>query len=258
MDLQLKGKKALVTGSTAGIGLAIAKRLADEGATVWICGRKKEKVDGALKALGTGVHGIVADPSTVEGIKTITEELRTVDVLVNNLGIYASVDFDKIKDEDWLSIFEVNVMSGVRLARHFLPGMRENNWGRIVFVSSDSALVVPPDMIHYGMTKAAQLAVSRGLAASAKGTGITVNSVLAGSTRSEGIEDFLATVVPEADSDEDRERFYFERERPTSIIQRLIDPSEIANTVAYLASPLASATTGAAVRVDGGIVPTIA
>ncbi|MET0505570.1 MAG: SDR family oxidoreductase, partial [Luteibacter sp.] len=258
MDLQLTGKTALVTGSTAGIGLAIARRLAEEGATVWICGRNQEKLDAAASELGASVKAVLADPATAEGCEAIVSTVGSVDILVNNLGVYASRDFQGLTDDEWRSIFEINVLSGVRLSRAFLPAMRERDFGRIIFISSDASLVVPPDMIHYSMTKSAQLAVSRGLAASLKGTAVTVNSVLAGSTRSEGIEDFLASVVPEATNDEERERIYFERERPTSIIQRLIDPAEIANAVAYLASPLASATTGAAVRVDGGIVPTIA
>jgi NAD(P)-dependent dehydrogenase (short-subunit alcohol dehydrogenase family) len=258
MDLQLSGKTALVTGSTAGIGLAIARRLSEEGATVWICGRNQEKLDVAAQDIGASVRTVLADPATTEGSETLAATIQSVDILVNNLGVYASRDFDGLTDDEWRSIFEINVLSGVRLSRAFLPGMRERNFGRIIFISSDASLVVPPDMIHYSMTKSAQLAVSRGLAASLKGTAVTVNAVLAGSTRSEGIGDFLASVVPEAKNDEERERIYFERERPTSIIQRLIEPSEIAHAVAYLASPLASATTGAAVRVDGGIVPTIA
>lgn len=262
MDLQLNGKTALVTGSTAGIGLAIAKRLAAEGAEVIICGRVQAKLEAALaEARGPGggkVRGVLADPATAEGAAALLTAAPQVDILVNNLGIYESKDFADITDEDWRKFFEVNVLSGARLARQYFPGMLERDWGRIIFVASDSALVVPPDMIHYGMTKTAQLAISRGLAGLTKGTRVTVNSVLPGTTRSEGIVDFLKSVAsnPEAPPAEIEAEF-FREERPTSLIQRMIEPEEIANLVAYVASPLSSSTNGAALRVDGGITPTI-
>ncbi|QRK09106.1 SDR family oxidoreductase [Archangium violaceum] len=263
MDLQLKGKTALVTGSTAGIGLEIARRLAAEGADVIICGRNRAKLDEAvarLSASGGGkVRGVLADPATAEGAKALLEAAPGIDILVNNLGIYESKAFSDITDEDWRKLFEVNVLSGARLARQYIQGMLERNWGRIIFVSSDSALKVPPDMIHYAMTKTAQLTISRGLAELTKGTRVTVNSVLPGTTRSEGIVDFLKSVAsnPNAPAAEIEAEF-FREERPTSLLQRMIEPEEIANLVAYVASPLSSATNGAALRVDGGVTPTIA
>jgi NAD(P)-dependent dehydrogenase (short-subunit alcohol dehydrogenase family) len=257
MDLQLDGKKALVTGSTAGIGLEIARRLVAEGADVVICGRNRDKFDRAAEEIGA--TGVLADPGTAEGAAALVDAVPMVDVLVNNLGIYESKAFADITDDDWRRFYEVNVLSGARLARAYFPGMIERDWGRIIFIASDSALVVPPDMIHYGMTKTAQLAISRGLAAATKGTRVTVNSVLPGTTRSEGIEHFLRSVSadPAAPADE-IESDFFASERPTSLIQRMIEPEEIAAMVAYVASPLSSATNGAALRVDGGIVPTIA
>jgi len=196
---------------------------------------------------------------TAEGAATLVRALPDVDILVNNLGIYESKDFACITDEDWRRFFEVNVLSGARLARHYFPGMMKRDWGRIIFIASESALVIPPDMIHYGMTKTAQLAVSRGLAGLTRGTRVTVNSVLPGPTRSEGIVDFLKSVTgdPQA-SPAEIEAAFFAKERPSSLIQRMIDPEEVANMVAYVASPLSAATNGAALRVDGGVVPVIA
>ncbi|MBA8879407.1 SDR family NAD(P)-dependent oxidoreductase [Phyllobacterium myrsinacearum] len=267
MDLQLANKTALVTGSTAGIGLAIAKRLAAERAHVAIVGRSQSKLDEAFAAVveaaspdaKSGVRAILADAGTAEGAAVLAAEIPTVDILINNLGIYESKPFADISDADWRRFFEINVLGGARLARQYFPGMLERNWGRIIFVASDSALVIPPDMIHYGMTKTAQLAISRGLAGLTKGTKVTVNSILPGSTRSEGIVDFLKSVVSNPDaSPEDMEAEFFQKERPTSLIQRMIEPEEIANLAAYVASPLSAATNGAALRVDGGITPTIA
>jgi NAD(P)-dependent dehydrogenase (short-subunit alcohol dehydrogenase family) len=256
MDLQLHGRTALVTGATAGIGLAIAQRLVAEGAQVVICGRSQHKLDAA--AAQTGARGVLADPATGEGASALTAAVPSVDILVNNLGIYESKPFAEITDDDWRRFYEVNVLSGARLARAYFPGMIERDWGRIIFIASDSALIVPPDMIHYGMTKTAQLAVSRGLASATKGTRVTVNSVLPGTTRSEGIVDFLKSVAddPRAPAEE-IERAFFAKERPTSLIQRMIEPEEVAALVAYVASPLSAATNGAALRVDGGITPTI-
>ena len=202
---------------------------------------------------------VLADASTAEGAAVLAREVPDVDILVNNLGIYESKAFAEITDDDWRKFFEINVLGGARLARQYFPGMLARDWGRIVFVASDSALVVPPDMIHYGMTKTAQLAISRGLAGLTKGTGVTVNSVLPGTTRSEGIVDFLKSVATDPDAPADRiEAEFFAKDRPTSLLQRMIDPREIANLVAYVASPLSSATNGAALRVDGGVTPTIA
>ncbi len=257
MDLGLEGKVALVTGGTAGIGLSIARKLSEEGAEVVICGREKMKL--ARIAEEIDIRGILADVTTAEGARKLHQALPKVDILVNNLGIYESKRFEDISDDDWLRLFNVNVLSGARLSRLYFPGMVEDGWGRIIFIASDSALVVPPDMIHYGTTKTAQLAISRGLAAASKGTGVTVNSVLAGTTRSEGIEGFLRSVATDPHAPLPTiEREFFAKDRPSSLIQRMIDPDEIANLVAYVASPLSSATNGAALRVDGGIVPTIA
>ena len=256
MDLQLNGKVALVTGSTAGIGLEIARRLAAEGADVVICGRTETKL--ATVAADIGARSVLADPSTAEGAATLVEAVPAVDILVNNLGIYEAKPFDDITDDDWRRFFEINVLSGARLARAYFSGMLERDWGRVIFVASESAVMVPADMIHYGMTKTAQLAISRGLAGLTKGTNVTVNTVLPGTTRSDGIVDFLKSVAadPNAPSEE-LERAFFAKDRPTSLIQRMIEPEEIASLVAYVASPLSSATNGAALRVDGGITPTI-
>ena len=256
MDLQLEGKTALVTGSTAGIGLEIARRLKDEGADVIICGRNQTKLDAAVAE--TGARGVLADPATAEGADLLVSAIPEVDILVNNLGIYEAKPFGDITDDDWRRFFEINVLSGARLSRAYFPGMISRDWGRVIFIASESGVMVPPDMIHYGMTKTAQLAISRGLAGLTKGTRVTVNTVMPGTTRSEGIVDFLKSVAddPEAPTEE-IERAFFAKDRATSLIQRMIEPQEIAALVAYVASPLSSATNGAALRVDGGITPTI-
>ncbi|RYZ88092.1 MAG: SDR family oxidoreductase, partial [Proteobacteria bacterium] len=251
MDLQLKGKTALVTGSTAGIGYATAKLLLLEGATVYINGRKQETVDKAVDTLkseiqNADVHGIAADFSRVDDINKLLETLPQVDILVNNVGTFKTVDFVNIKDEDWFSFFEVNVMSGIRLSRHYFPQMLEKDWGRIIFVSSESALNIPQEMIHYGMTKTAQLAVSRGLAQLTAGSGVTVNSVLPGPTASEGLTDFIDL---DHDNKAQKQKEFFETARPTSLLKRFAEPHEIATMIAYLASPLSSATNGTSVRV---------
>jgi NAD(P)-dependent dehydrogenase (short-subunit alcohol dehydrogenase family) len=264
MDLGLKGKRALVTGSTAGIGYATARALAREGAHVVVNGRTRERVDAAVAQLkrdvaGAKVQGIAADLGTLHGCKKVGEELPEVDVLVNNVGIFEPRRFEDITDEDWLRFFEVNVMSGVRLSRDYLPGMRARNWGRIVFVSSESGLQIPTEMIHYGMTKTAQLAVARGLAETLAGTGVTVNSVLPGPTASEGVGEFVSRMAAGRGVDRDAiEREFFATARPSSIIQRFATPDEVAAMVAYVCSAAASATTGAALRVDGGVVRAIA
>ena len=259
MDLKLTGKTAIVTGSTAGIGLAIAHRLSEEGVTVTITGRNRAKLDAAAARIGGAVNPVLADPATAEGAAALIAAVPDTDILVNNLGIYEAKDFARISDDDWHRLFEVNVVSGARLARHYFPRMLKADWGRILFIASESGLLPPPEMIHYGMTKSAQLAISRGLAEQTRGTGVTVNSVLPGPTRSEGIVDFIRSVVADKDAPEaDREAEFFTTLRPLSLIGRLIEADEVAAMVAYLASPLAAATNGAALRVEGGIVPTIA
>jgi len=262
MNLQLSDKTALVTGSTAGIGLAIAEELAREGASVFIAGRGREKIDEALRRLGYGragvrVEGIVADAGAPEGAAMLFERVPQVDILVNNLGSYEPKPFAEIPDEDWLKLFNVNVMSGVRLSRHYFPQMLARGWGRVIFVASESAVMTPPEMIHYGMTKSSQLALSRGMAELTKGTRVTVNTVMPGPTRSEGIVEFLRMASPGAKDQAEAESEFFRVHRPSSLLQRLIDPQEIAHLVAYLASPLSSATNGAALRVEGGLLRSI-
>ena len=256
MDLQLTGKVALVTGSTAGIGYGIAASLAREGAAVIINGRTPGAVDAALAKLGVETaRGFAGDLSTDAAAQTVARQFPDVEILVNNLGIFESKPFEDIPDADWRRLFEVNVLSGVRLARLYLPGMKRRNWGRIIFISSESALQIPIEMIHYGMTKMAQLAVARGLAEAVAGTGITVNSVLPGPTRSRGVVDFVdALARTQGVSAAQVERDFFKNTRPTSLIKRFATPEEVASLVAYVASPLAAATTGAALRVDGGVV----
>jgi NAD(P)-dependent dehydrogenase (short-subunit alcohol dehydrogenase family) len=259
MNLQLSGKTAIVTGGTAGIGLAIARALIDEGVTVTIPGRDRKKLDLAVADLGPSARGLQADLGSAKGAAAMIEHTAETDILVNNLGIYEPRKFEDITDEDWLRLFEVNVLSGVRLARHYFPGMLKRNWGRVIFISSESAIMTPGEMVHYGMTKTAQLAVSRGLAEATKGTHVTVNSVLPGPTRSEGIVGFLKGMASKPDATpEEAEREFFEKHRSSSLLQRLIDDHEVASMVAYLASPLAAATNGAALRVEGGLLRSIA
>jgi len=263
MDMQLNDKTALVTGSTAGIGLEIARGLALEGAHVILTGRSQAKIDAAIADInasgGAKVTGIVADPATAEGADALIQAAPQVDILVNNLGIYESKPFADISDTDWQAYFDVNVMSGVRLSRAFFPAMLERNWGRVIFISSETGLNPAGDMIHYAMTKTAQLSISRGMAQLTRGTNVTVNSVLPGPTRSEGIVDFLRSVASDPDAPAEAiEAEFFARHRPASLIQRLAEPQEVANIVTYLASPRSSATNGAALRVDGGMVTHIA
>ena len=257
MDLQLKGKRALVTGSTAGIGAAIAKALAREGARVIVNGRSTADVEKAVATLkaesGGDLVGFAGDFGTAQPIEDLVRRHPEVDILVNNMGIFEPKPFEDIADADWMRFFEVNVLSGVRLSRAYLPAMKRANWGRIIFISSESALQIPAEMIHYGVTKTAQIAVARGLAESVAGTGITVNSVLPGPTKSRGVNDFVAALSAGA-SFEAFETEFFQKIRPTSLIKRFESPDEIASFVAYIASPLASAITGAALRVDGGVV----
>lgn len=263
MDLQIQGKKALVTGSTAGIGLAIGRRLAAEGAHVVLTGRDPDKLQQAAEDLrtstGSEISGVVADVATAEGAATMLAQVPEVDILVNNLGIYESKAFEQITDADWHRYFEINVMSGVRLARGYFPAMLASGSGRIIFISSETGLAVDPGMIHYAMTKTAQLSIARGLAGLTRGTGVTVNSVLPGPTRSEGIVDYLRSIASNPDaSAEEAEAEFFAGARSGSLLQRMIEADEIASLVAYLASPLAAATNGAAVRVEGGLVNSLA
>jgi NAD(P)-dependent dehydrogenase (short-subunit alcohol dehydrogenase family) len=263
MNLQLKDKTAFISGSTAGIGFAIAKKLLEEDATVVINGRSQEGVDKAvqeLKALTgrSNVSGIAADFSKVEEVNNIIAQLPEIDILVNNAGIFEPKPFVEIPDEDWFRFFEINVMSGVRLSRHYFPAMLKRNWGRIIFISSESAVLIPDEMIHYGVTKTAQVAVSRGLAELTKGTGVTVNTILPGPTKSRGIGDFIKDMAKADDiSVAEVEKNFFKDLRPTSLLQRFASIDEIANLVVYIASPLASATNGAALRADGGLIRSI-
>ena len=258
MDLQLKQRKAIVTGGTAGIGLAIVKALLAEGAHVVVPGRSQAKLDQALPGDDGAVQKVVADLGTAEGAAALIAAAPDADILVNNLGIYEPKPFAEISDDDWLRLFEVNVLSGVRLARHYFPRMLAKNWGRVIFIASESGIMTPPEMVHYGVTKSSQLAVSRGMAELTKGTGVTVNSVLPGPTRSEGIVEFLQKMATPGASAAEAESEFFEKHRSSSLLQRLIEDSEIAHLVAYLASPLSSATNGAALRVEGGLLRSIA
>jgi NAD(P)-dependent dehydrogenase (short-subunit alcohol dehydrogenase family) len=265
MDLDLTGRRALVTGSTAGIGLAVARELAGLGADVAINGRTDERVEQAIAQLRAVAAraGFIPAPGDVgsqEGTARVIGAVPDVDILVNNAGIFAPKPFFEISDADWRHFFEVNVLSGVRLARHYTPGMVVRGWGRVVFVSSESALQIPVEMVHYGTTKTAQLAVSRGLAETVAGTGVTVNAVLPGPTLSEGVAEFMRRMAP-AGGEPDLDalgRAFIKEHRSTSLLGRLIAPEEVAAMVAYICSPAASATTGATLRVDGGVVRAIA
>jgi NAD(P)-dependent dehydrogenase (short-subunit alcohol dehydrogenase family) len=257
MDLQLKGKTAIVTGGSAGIGLAITKALAAEGVTVTVPGRSKEKLDSALAGIAN-VKAIVADPGTAEGATALIQQVPDTDILINNLGIYEPKPFVEITDADWLKIFEVNVLSGVRLSRHYFPRMLERNWGRVIFISSESGIMTPPEMIHYGVTKSSQLAISRGLAELTKGTSVTVNTIMPGPTRSEAIVEFLEKMSTQKNpTPEQAEKEFFEKHRQSSLLQRLIESEEVASLVAYIASPLSAATNGAALRAEGGLLRSI-
>jgi NAD(P)-dependent dehydrogenase (short-subunit alcohol dehydrogenase family) len=264
MKIDLSGKTALVTGSTSGIGHAIAKGLAAAGASVVVNGRTQAKVDAAVAGLakalpGSKLRGIAADVSTAAGCNALIAALPDVDILINNAGIFEPKGFFDIPDEDWTRFFEVNVMSGVRLSRAYLKGMLTRNWGRVVFISSESALNIPKEMIHYGLTKTAQLALSRGLAEMTRGTAVTVNSVLPGPTMSEGVETFVKDLAKQnGQSVEEAASQFVKQFRPTSLLQRFASVEEIANMVVYVSSKQASATNGAALRAEGGIVQTIA
>jgi NAD(P)-dependent dehydrogenase (short-subunit alcohol dehydrogenase family) len=263
VDLGLKDKTALVTGSTAGIGLAIAQSLANEGAHVYVNGRTQQRVDAAIAAVrsrvaSAKVDGVVADFSGAAGAEAVIGKIAAVDVLVNNVGIFEPRPFAEIPDADWYRFFEVNVMSGVRLSRHYLSGMLKKNWGRILFISSESAVQIPAEMVHYGMTKTAQVAVARGIAESVAGTGITVNSILAGPTESEGVGGFVDAIAKQQNkSKEQVEKEFFEIGRPSSLLKRFATVDEVAAMAIYAASARASATNGAALRVDGGVIKAI-
>ncbi len=263
MDLKLENKLALVTGSTAGIGLAIATSLAAEGARVIVNGRSAARVTEAINQIRQArpqakLDPLVADLAKAEGAKETSRRFPAVDILVNNLGMYEHRPFEATSDADWQAIIEINFMSGVRLSRHYLPVMKTANWGRIIFLSSESGVNIPVEMIHYGVTKAMYLALSRGLAETTAGTGVTVNAVLPGPTRSEGVGRFIAELAEaKGVAPEEVEKEFFRTVRPSSILQRFASTAEVAHLVTYLASPLAAATNGAAVRVDGGVVRSI-
>jgi NAD(P)-dependent dehydrogenase (short-subunit alcohol dehydrogenase family) len=263
MDLGLKDKTAVISGSTAGIGLAVATALASEGASVVVNGRTEARVGAAVrqireKAKDAHVRGVAADLGTASGVETFLKHAPEADVLVNNLGIFEVKPFLEIPDADWLRLFEVNVLSGVRLARHYLPGMHRKNWGRVIFISSESAVHIPAEMIHYGMTKTAQVAVARGLAESLAGTGVTVNSILAGPTASEGVGFFVQDLARQQGvTPAEVERQFFEKMRPTSLLRRFEKPEEVAAVVTFVASTQGSVINGAAVRADGGVVKSV-
>ncbi|HZB99798.1 MAG TPA: SDR family NAD(P)-dependent oxidoreductase [Gammaproteobacteria bacterium] len=263
MDLQLSGKLALVTGSTAGIGLAIGSTLAGEGATVIINGRSEKRVVEAIENIRqkhpyAKLEALIGDLSKVEAVKRATDSFPHVDILINNLGIYEPKSFEDIADEDWAAIIETNFMSGVRLSRHYLPTMKAKNWGRIIFISSESAINIPVEMIHYGVTKTMQLALARGLAEFTAGSGVTVNSILPGPTRSEGVEGFVSQMAKSRNVEPSVvEKEFFETVRPSSLLKRFATTEEVAALVAFVASPLSSATNGAALRADGGVVRSI-
>jgi NAD(P)-dependent dehydrogenase (short-subunit alcohol dehydrogenase family) len=263
MQIDLTNKHAIVTGSSGGIGFAIAQGLAASGAKVTLNGRSQASVDAAKKRLAerapqAQIDGIAADLATAAGVSAFLRRVPDTDILVNNLGVYEPKPFEAITDAEWQRYFETNVMSGVRLSRHYLPLMMKRGWGRIVFISSESGIHIPTEMIHYGMTKTAQLAISRGLAELAAGSGVTVNAVLPGPTRSEGVAEFFAKLAREQGmSEAAMEQEFIANNRPTSLIRRLASVDEVANMVVYVCSPQASATTGAALRVDGGVVRSI-
>jgi NAD(P)-dependent dehydrogenase (short-subunit alcohol dehydrogenase family) len=264
MNLNLEGKSALVTGSTAGIGLAIAQSLAAEGVRVIVNGRSEARVQEALAQIrravpsGTKLEPLVADLGLAGGAGQAMQRFHEVDILVNNLGVYAPKPFEQISDGEWLAMIETNFMSGVRLSRHYLPSMKVRNWGRIIFISSESAVNIPVEMIQYGVTKTMQVALARGLAETTAKTGVTVNSILAGPTRSEGVEKFLKDIAASRGiTPETVEQEFFKNVRPSSLLQRFATTEEVASLVTYVASPLSSATNGAALRVEGGVINSI-
>jgi len=260
---RLMGRTALVSGSTVGIGYAIALGLAREGAWVWVNGRTQARVDAAIRNIrkempDATLEGVAEDLGTATGCEQLVRRVPSVDVLVNNLGIFEPKPFETIPDADWLRLFEVNVMSGVRLSRAYLPGMKQRNWGRIVFISSESAVHIPAEMVHYGMTKTAQVAVARGIAEGCAGTNVTVNSVLAGPTASEGVTNFVNDLARKQNvTPAELEKQFFMNVRPTSLLKRFLKPEEVASVVVYVCSPEASAVNGAAIRAEGGVVKAV-
>ena len=254
MELQLAGKTAFVSGSTQGIGFAIAKALADEGVSVTVNGRDEGRVRAAVKRLGAGAKGLVADFGDLEQVKRLLAELADVDILVNNVGLFEVAPFDAVTDDAWQRYFDVNVMSGVRLSRRLLPGMLERGWGRVIFISSESGVNVPADMVHYGTTKAGMLALGNGLAKLTRGTGVTVNSILGGPTFSDGVAGTVGQIAEAQGMDADALKATIIRGNTISLLQRFIEPTEIASLAVYLASPVSSATNGAALRADGGVL----
>jgi NAD(P)-dependent dehydrogenase (short-subunit alcohol dehydrogenase family) len=263
MDFGLKGKRVVVSGSTAGIGFAIAAALAAEGAQVFLNGRTEARVTAAVGSIrqrvkNAEVRGIPADLGAAQGVAAFVQQVPEADILVNNLGIFEPKPFLEIPDSDWLRFFEVNVLSGVRLSRHYLPGMLQKNWGRVIFISSESAQQIPPEMIHYGMTKTAQVAIARGLAESVAGTGVTVNSILVGPTASEGAVDFVEGMARrQGVTKAEIEKQFFSSIRPTSLLKRFETPEEVAAVVAFIASAPATAINGSAIRAEGGVVQSI-
>ena len=263
MDLGLSDKTAVVSGSTAGIGFAIAAALAAEGANVVVNGRTGQRVNAALEKIRQSfpkarLQGIAADLGTAAGVEKFVKQVPQADILVNNLGIFEVKPFLEIGDADWMRFFEVNVLSGVRLSRHYLPGMLQKKWGRIIFISSESAQQIPAEMVHYGMTKTAQVSVARGLAETVAGAGVTVNSVLPGPTASEGVESFLQSMSKEQKlSPAEIEKWFFKEARPSSLLKRFEKPEEVAAVVAFVASVHATAINGAAVHAEGGVVRSI-
>ena len=263
MTMKLAGKTAVVTGSTAGIGYAVALGLAREGAHVHINGRTQARVAAAIAGIhrevpDAEVEGFAQDLGTAAGCEQLVRHLASVDILVNNLGVFEAKPFEEIPDADWLRLFEVNVMSGVRLSRAYLPGMKQRNWGRIVFISSESAVHIPAEMVHYGMTKTAQAAVARGIAEGCAGTNVTVNSVLAGPTASEGVTTFVNDLARKQNvTPAEFEEQFFKNMRPTSLLKRFLKPEEVASVVVYVCSPEASAVNGAAIRAEGGVIKAV-
>lgn len=263
MQINLSGKRAIITGSTAGIGFAIAQGLANAGAEVVVTGRTQARVDKAIAKIkqaapNVNVEGVAVDLGSAEGCQTLIEQQPNADILINNVGIFGPQDFFEVDDATWQQFFDINIMSAVRLSRHYAQGMRERDWGRIQFISSESGINIPTEMVHYGMTKSALLSVSRGLAKALSGTQVTVNAILPGPTRSEGVLSMIGEMAEkEGILQQEMEARFVKENRPSSIIQRLATPEEVASMSVYAASPQASATTGAALRVEGGIVDTL-
>ncbi len=263
MDLQLKNKRVLITGSTSGIGYAIAEKLIEEEAEVILNGRSQKRIDKAIEILRTKfpkvrISGVKADFKDPDSIKSLIDKIGSIDILINNVGIFSAQAFENTTDEDWQNMFEVNVMSSVRLSRAFLPKMKENNWGRIIFISSECAYLVPEDMIAYSTTKTAMLSISRGLAQTTRGTEVTVNSIIPGSTLTEGAKLFLKEQAEKNKTSEKEEADnFFKNVRTSSLLERFANPIEIANMVVFLCSPLSSATNGSTIKVDGGSIPGI-